>query len=340
MVYVDWLFGLVVLVEFSLGDSLSFLVEVGEPTGLLCFVVRACVLPDWSMWDSVFPLDQLWVAPILSPSLLVLGLCARGVELFHLWDACGGLSLVVVPYHSVVLLVVEWVADRIGLAARSVEDFSHVGSAACAVGCLVEHSTRGCVAVVVTRKSCRFSCVVAPAVLVGLLGVGGRFSDHVVVGPTRVGSDRAALRLTSLRPVLWHLRACPSARCAFGLLPFPGTPILVGPLRVVSDPRLVRVPRSLECRGAGQLVRSHSLALHGSGAVSGGQAWDRSPARLRLVVVVVHASHSDGRRDLDSWSSVVLFLFLLSNRFELEVAGARVWTVCVVPLVVSSVGCG
>ncbi|MQL93678.1 hypothetical protein Taro_026329, partial [Colocasia esculenta] len=63
------------------------------------------------------------------------------------------------------------------------------------------------------------------------------------------------------------------------------------------------VPRSLGCRGAGQLGRSHCLALHGSGAVSGGQAWDRSPARLRLVVVFVHASHSDGRGDLDSWSS-------------------------------------
>ncbi|MQM07399.1 hypothetical protein Taro_040246, partial [Colocasia esculenta] len=107
------------------------------------------------------------------------------------------------------------------------------------------------------------------------------------------------LRHTSLRPVLRHLRACPSTRCAFGLLPFPGTPILVGPLRVVSEPRV----RPSSCRGAGQLVRSHCLALHGSGAVSGGQAWDRSPARLRLVVVFVHASHSDGRGDLDSWSS-------------------------------------
>ncbi|MQL76769.1 hypothetical protein Taro_009180 [Colocasia esculenta] len=112
-------------------------------------------------------------------------------------------------------------------------------------------------------------------------------------------SSHRALCLTSLRPVLWHLRACPSARCAFGLLPFPGTPILVGPLRVVSEPRV----RPSSCRGAGQLVRSHCLALHGSGAVSGGQAWDRSPARLRLVVVFVHASHSDGRGDLDSWSS-------------------------------------
>ncbi|MQL86911.1 hypothetical protein Taro_019446 [Colocasia esculenta] len=107
------------------------------------------------------------------------------------------------------------------------------------------------------------------------------------------------LRLTSLRPVLWHLRACPSARCAFGLLPFPGTPILVGPLRVVSEPRV----RPSSCRGAGQLVRSHCLALQSSGAVLGGQAWDRSPARLRLVVVFVHVSHSDGRGDLDSWSS-------------------------------------
>ncbi|MQM18583.1 hypothetical protein Taro_051577 [Colocasia esculenta] len=37
--------------------------------------------------------------------------------------------------------------------------------------------------------------------------------------------------------------------------------------------------------------------------MSGGQAWDRSPARLQLVVVFVHVSHSDGRGDLDSWSS-------------------------------------
>ncbi|MQM13016.1 hypothetical protein Taro_045935 [Colocasia esculenta] len=37
--------------------------------------------------------------------------------------------------------------------------------------------------------------------------------------------------------------------------------------------------------------------------MSGGQAWDCSPARLRLVVVFVHVSHSDGRGDLDSWSS-------------------------------------
>ncbi|MQL87920.1 hypothetical protein Taro_020475, partial [Colocasia esculenta] len=48
---------------------------------------------------------------------------------------------------------------------------------------------------------------------------------------------------------------------------------------------------------------ANNLALHGSGAVSGGQAWDRSPARLRLVVVFVHASLSDGRGDLDLWSS-------------------------------------
>ncbi|MQL77586.1 hypothetical protein Taro_010004, partial [Colocasia esculenta] len=61
--------------------------------------------------------------------------------------------------------------------------------------------------------------------------------------------------------------------------------------------------RLVECRGAGQLVCSHCLTLHGSGAMSGGQAWDRSSARLRLVVVFVHASHSDGRGDLDSSSS-------------------------------------
>ncbi|MQL75023.1 hypothetical protein Taro_007404, partial [Colocasia esculenta] len=121
-------------------------------------------------------------------------------------------------------------------------------------------------------------------------------------------------------------------------------------------------PGSLGCRGVGRLVRSHCLALHGSGAVSGGQTWDRSPARLRLVVVVVHASHSEGRGDLDLWSSGKTPLCcscfrcrtgegpgsllgfvreahppLLPSRFELEGAGARVRTVCVVPLVVSSI---
>ncbi|MQM06115.1 hypothetical protein Taro_038934 [Colocasia esculenta] len=94
----------------------------------------------------------------------------------------------------------------------------------------------------------------------------------------------------------------------------------------------------------------------GSRSVSGGQAWDRSPARLRLVVVFVHASHSDGRGDLDSWSSVVwrargMFTEVetvcccavwryLWTCVELEGADVRVRTVCVVPLVVSSVSNG
>ncbi|MQL99316.1 hypothetical protein Taro_032039 [Colocasia esculenta] len=59
--------------------------------------------------------------------------------------------------------------------------------------------------------------------------------------------------------------------------------------------------------------------------MSGGQAWDRSPARLRLVVVFVHASHSDGRGDLDSWSSG------LSSREPMFVIGrsalCRLWSI-------------
>ncbi|MQM03799.1 hypothetical protein Taro_036594 [Colocasia esculenta] len=72
----------------------------------------------------------------------------------------------------------------------------------------------------------------------GIVYVPIRFRIEVPFRARDACADSLALRLTSLRPVLWHLRACPSARCAFGLLPFPGTPILVGPLRVVSEPRV------------------------------------------------------------------------------------------------------
>ncbi|MQM03578.1 hypothetical protein Taro_036368 [Colocasia esculenta] len=83
---------------------------------------------------------------------------------------------------------------------------------------------------------------------------------------------------------------------------------VVIPLRVVKRRPavvgcLVWVSQSFECHGKGQLVCSHCLALYGSGTMLGGQAWDRSLARLRLVVVFVHVSHSDGRGDLDSWSN-------------------------------------
>ncbi|MQL86421.1 hypothetical protein Taro_018956 [Colocasia esculenta] len=117
----------------------AFLVNVGEPTGLLRFVVRVFVLPDWSMWDNCVALttgygradgsssvllrasmfvvlfeardlpcsfSSWWVS---GREFLLLAPCrfgvvgARGVELFHLWDVCSGLSLVAASYRSVVV---------------------------------------------------------------------------------------------------------------------------------------------------------------------------------------------------------------------------------------------
>ncbi|MQL68931.1 hypothetical protein Taro_001200 [Colocasia esculenta] len=85
-------------------------------------------------------------------------------------------------------------------------------------------------------------------------------------------ADSLALRLTSLRPVLWHLRACPSARCAFGLLPFPGTPILVGPLRVVSEPR-VRPSSVSPDEGENSVISNPSGSTDPWVAVQGPGTW-------------------------------------------------------------------
>ncbi|MQM18656.1 hypothetical protein Taro_051651 [Colocasia esculenta] len=126
---------------------------------------------------------------------------------------------------------------------------------------------------VLSLRLCRWA---AP----GLVAI---WSSHMVVGPTRVGSDRAALRLTSHRPVLWNLRACPSTRCASGLLPFPKTPVLMGPLRVVSEPRVRPSSVSLDGgeNGVGQrgtIVRPDYglwLCLSMRLTLTGGETWTR-----------------------------------------------------------------
>ncbi|MQL70148.1 hypothetical protein Taro_002450 [Colocasia esculenta] len=377
---------------------------------------------------------------------------ARGVKLFRLWDACGGLSLVAVLHRSVTMRKVwerpsgvvdlreaiplsRWLnlvlfvfgrlacATLMELSASDCVFLAHLGCAVWAIGCLVEHSTCGCVTVVATRKSSAKFSIRGVGCGIRHLGRGGMGLPPFPVQTASAWGARKGRLANSDLPLstsvnlllsLPVLSVClsvhrPEEEAATAPpLPLPGvvvawgrtmgkrpslpsspeeqqcrcllppllciveddvavelvaaawghhrrilpsrTPVLVAPLRVVSEPR-VRPSSSLESHGAGQLDPSHCLALHGSGAVSGGQTWDRSPARLRLVVVFVHASHSNGRGDLDSWLSVrgwvpcwtsfvKLIPPLLPFRFEFEGAGARVQTVCVVPLVVNSVNNG
>ncbi|MQL88160.1 hypothetical protein Taro_020716 [Colocasia esculenta] len=173
--------------------------------------------------------------------------------------------------------------------------------------------------------SCRFPCVVIPTVPVGRPGVGGRF-----VKPCG-GQAHPALRLTSLHPVLWHLRACPSARSAFVVVTISRDPHPCGPL----EGSLQATSASIECfsgkRGKQCWIAalSHlqsSLSWSGSRGVWSVAVWanyfflsaspysvpepcreDRCGTVVRpnysLWLCFIHASHSDGRRDLDLWSS-------------------------------------
>ncbi|MQM04738.1 hypothetical protein Taro_037551, partial [Colocasia esculenta] len=143
LICVDRLFGVFVLVELSLDDSLSFLVEVLSRTAycliarfvflgcvvgnvvcavamrlavllvefgavVLCFCALAlwCML-SWPSWES------LWLAPCRFGAVGATmcttpgGSGARGVELFRLWDACGDLFL------AVVLFVLEGAGARV-----------------------------------------------------------------------------------------------------------------------------------------------------------------------------------------------------------------------------------
>ncbi|MQL71099.1 hypothetical protein Taro_003427 [Colocasia esculenta] len=187
------------------GFSQNFfvLVSVLLSSGLRCVVGWLCVL-DGALVVRVEAFvasqcvalttccgrESLWLAPCHFGAVGAT-MCTTpggsGVELFRLWDACGGLSLVVVPYHSVVatLLLCSssggaldfgcgprlvfprcacWFAFYLGQRAAFgscgfpiflvVECFSAVGSVALALG--VAHFVVGALPTIV----CSFECLV------------------------------------------------------------------------------------------------------------------------------------------------------------------------------------
>ncbi|MQL79746.1 hypothetical protein Taro_012177 [Colocasia esculenta] len=183
-------------------------------------------------------------------------------------------------------------------------------------------------------------------------------------------ADFLALRLTSLHPVLRHFRVCRNARCAFGLLPFFGTPVLMGPLKVISEPRVRpssvspdegkngvgqrhRVvcrallagsgsPRSLEFCGCGpassfsqpRLTRFRSRARRTVSPLP--SAAYRGRSRCRRALPPLHCAMEEEEATAPP-SPGVAAGGSYRRGFEFAGAGAHVRTVSVMPLVVSNV---